>query len=137
PPAADTGDTDPCMAPLVRFDQPANTFLFGVVDISTGPDAPVLASIAPKGTAPNFGATPNDQGWDANPFGGGLNPDQGIILKGAVFDGGDLTGADTSRIAARAAFRLPIPRSLTIDQVQTYSGDAQDKLSDGTPTAGN
>jgi hypothetical protein len=121
-----------CMPPLLRFDQPDNPHVFGVAELGTPGDLAQLdaPSTARQRLAPNFstadpGATsaviPTGTGWD-----GAFANDEGIRLKALDFDNHTIGNFADDRLAARALFRLPIPQSLTLDQIQTY--DNNDRL---------
>ena len=89
-----------------------------------------------KGPAPDFDAAPelftNDNGtpgtaddfldtrWDWTPGVDDSTDRRGLLLKVVDDDNGTPLEFEDDTLAARAPFRLPIPRSLTIDQIQLF-----------------
>lgn len=98
------GRTQPpnCVAPLVRLDTPGNSRLSGIVRYGALGDLARLGTVAPRE------ALPPD--LDAN----GNIAFTGDEIRARIGSFGEST-------AARAAFRIPIPASFTIDQVQSWS----------------
>ncbi len=114
-----------CMPPLLRFDQPlADARLFGVAEYGTPSDLETLAGVHPKEPLANLDSVPRGDGWGVDT--GDTENLRGVRAKVVGIDG---------RTAARAAFRLPIPQSVTVDQVQTAhqaGQDDQDHYFDGS-----
>ncbi|MBA2280243.1 MAG: hypothetical protein H0W25_03275 [Acidimicrobiia bacterium] len=127
-------ETGPCMAPYLRFDQPDLTHLFGQLEYGKISDLAALddPNNDPDELAPDFDAVPNALGWD-----GQFENNEGIRLKLLDFDGGTLTDLADDRFAARASFRLAIPGSIQVDQIQTYSLDLRSKTNTGAATGGS
>lgn len=89
-----------CVAPLVRFDNPGNSVLSGVASLGTAADLARLAAVTPREALPPD-LVPTST-WS----------DDGIRARVGSF-------ADST--AVRVALRLPIPASVTVDQVGTWS----------------
>ncbi|MDT4942926.1 MAG: hypothetical protein QOJ34_3015, partial [Pseudonocardiales bacterium] len=104
-----------CMPPLIRFDQPlASARLFGVAEFGTPADLQTLADLQPKEALADLDAIPRGDGWGA--VTGDTATEKGIRAKAIT------TGA---RTAARVSFRLPVPQSVTVDQVQSASSHGE------------
>lgn len=114
-PAQVAAQVTDCMPPLLRFDQPlASARLFGVVEFGRPADVATLAGVQPREALADLDAVPTAGGWGTP----GDTPDkQGVRAKIADVDG---------RTAARVAFRLPVPQSVTVDQVQTAGDHAEE-----------
>jgi hypothetical protein len=106
-----------CMAPLVRFDQPDDSVLFGVlrkgflsdlVKLDKGPNGEP-AEIRPLEKMADLDGNPTADGWE-NDWPAGT---RGVRAKIASFEGGST--------AIKAAVRLDVPKSLTVDQLQQWS----------------
>lgn len=99
------GRTQPanCVAPLIRLDTPGNSTLSGVVSYGALGDLGQLAAVAPRETLPPDVTATGDLAFATND----------VRARVGTFPG--------ERTAARAALRLPIPASLTVDQVQSWS----------------
>ncbi|MEY2570710.1 MAG: hypothetical protein QOE63_1060, partial [Acidimicrobiaceae bacterium] len=136
--AASGANADPggdCMAPLLRFDQPDQSYLFGVAELAKATDLGVLESTLPSRPAPDFNAVPNETSWGA--FSGSDPQATGIRAKVVDFDGGTVSNFDDDRIAGRVSLRLQIPNSLTVDTPQTFNTDLQTKNKDKVPVLGS
>ena len=98
------GRTQPanCVAPLVRLDTPGNARLSGIVQYGALADLGRLGTVRPREALP----------VDVDSAGNIAFAGNEIRARIGSF------GAST---AARAAFRIPIPASFTIDQVQSWS----------------
>src|SRR3546814_9095736 len=117
------------MAPLVRVDQPtADSELFGVLETGREADLTELGSINPALQLADLNARPATGGGDW-----GVDP-EGIRAKIVSWGSNTPENPDDDRTAVRAALRLDIPRSLTLDQIQTYDSD---QLVNGTIPASN
>ncbi len=103
-----------CMPPLIRFDQPLDSArLFGVGEIGKPDGLAQLSTTNPQEALANLNTIPRGDGWD-NPNDDG-DTQKGIRAKALTLaDGGT---------AARVNFRLPIPQSVTVDQVSTAKGE--------------
>jgi hypothetical protein len=113
-----------CVPPLVRFDQPANSTLFGNLQYGSTSDLAKLATVSPVEKFVNVSAVPdpssstnpwNDWVEPSNPSGNGLRAKLGI---------------NKGNISADVGLQLAVPQSLTIDQPlgwsQSVSSDQQD-----------
>lgn len=133
-----------CAPPLVRFDQPSDALMFGVFETYATGDGDALAAVKPRrfcGTVPSvlnlfpttqicadpeplaetdvapYPAAWTDNGVDAwsNWATPGDDSPRGVRAKVL------LAGSETqTRPAVRAAFRLGVPRTLTIEPVQVW-----------------
>ena len=110
-----------CMPPLLRFDQPNDSVLWGTARMGTvgdlsqlelSADVPIVPrageKIANLDEGPTATSFPN---WGSPPA--GVPANLGIRAKIVGFKGG--------RTAVKAGIRLAIPKSLTVDQVQSWS----------------
>jgi hypothetical protein len=117
-------DTD-CMPPLLQFDQPQESILFGTLRKGTVGDVAALDATGLDAIAPRPGedlasleAVPTATsypGWESPPS--GLPANLGARAKIVGFKG--------DRTAVKAGFRLKLPRSLTVDQVQSWSDSSR------------
>jgi len=108
-----------CMPPLVRFDQPlSDAFLFGVGEFGKPEDLATLAGTNPVEALANLNDLPRGDGWGATT--GNSDELKGIRAKAITVDP-DAAVDNDERTAARVSFRLPIPQSVTVDQVQSES----------------
>lgn len=130
--AAGDGVEPDCMAPMLRFDQPDETFLFGLVDYGTEDDIADAQSFSPDAMAPDFDSVPTGSGWD-----GQFTDDSGIRVKVVDYDNNTPFDFEDDRLTAHAALRLPIPQSLTVDHPQTFNQDDTTLATDGTPVDGD
>ena len=136
--AASGPDADPggdCMAPLLRFDQPDQSYLFGVAELAKATDLNVLQTTIPSRPAPDFNAVPDETSWGA--FSGSDPQATGIRAKVVDFDGGTVSDFSDDRIAGRVSLRLQIPNSLTVDTPQAFKTDLQTPNGDGVPILGS
>lgn len=117
--ASDASQPANCMAPMLRFDQPATTRLFGTAKIGTAADVAALPALQPRAALANLDAAPqfDGSGWSSQWGADAL----GVRAKVATFGEGD-----DARTAVQAGIRLPIPQSLTVDQVQSWKSDHSD-----------
>ncbi len=112
-PCGPEGDSD-CMPPLLRFDQPANTNLFGMLQAGRNTDIAQLPDIQPRETMANLDELPADYASD----------DEGVRAKIVSIedDKGTTTESDDeTRGVVQAGVNIPIPQSLTVDQMQKWS----------------
>ncbi|MEX0875645.1 MAG: hypothetical protein WD646_00860 [Actinomycetota bacterium] len=112
-PCGPEGDSD-CMPPLLRFDQPANTNLFGMLQAGRTTDIAQLPDIHPREELANLDQLPASYAVD----------DEGVRAKIVSFedDKGTTTESDDeTRTAVQAGVNVPIPQSLTVDQMQKWS----------------
>ncbi|WP_436794815.1 OmpL47-type beta-barrel domain-containing protein [Actinospongicola halichondriae] len=130
--AADEAPDAQCMAPMLRFDQPDDPHLFGVLEYGTEADIEEAAGVSAKALAPDFNSDPTGNGWD-----GQFDNDNGLRVKVVDFDNETPFDFSDDRLTARAAIRLPIPQSLTVDHPQTFNQDDTDKNADGVPVGGD
>lgn len=121
------GNTN-CMAPLARLDTPGNSTLFGAVRMGRLADLAILDGVARRATAANPDASPVPSelsgGADAWAADWGSDP-RGVRVKlGDFTDDPATTTVDEGRMAVKAGVRLDIPRSLTVDQLQSWSNSS-------------
>ncbi|HEY1827264.1 MAG TPA: hypothetical protein VGF87_04550, partial [Acidimicrobiales bacterium] len=113
-----------CVPPLVRFDQPANSTLFGTLQYGTAKDLSKLAGVQPVETFANMNEAPNPEAA-TNPWSDWANSSDtdGSGVRAKV-------GIDNGNLSAIANIQLHIPQSLTIDQPlgwsDSESSDQQD-----------
>lgn len=133
PDISDTSDTGGCMAPRLRFDQPAESHLFGQVEYGRASDLLLLddPSTDPNELAPNFDAIPTGAGWDDPDY------DEGVRVKVLNWTGGTVTDLSDDRQAIRAGLRLQVPGSIQVEQVQNFALDLRQKNQDGEHVAGD
>ena len=135
-------------APLMRFDQPANSILYGdLTYLENTDDALQLAFMAPEDPdfLPNMNASPGADGsgwsdWD-EPLGARIKVAR---INDDLEDGdgdGVVNGEDDEdrpngqRIGASASFRLNLPQSLTIDQIQKWAAKDPAGTENGTESS--
>lgn len=126
---ASNGAGADCMPPLIRFDQPSTTSrLFGVLEVGTQAQLALLhpscsgpACVTPALPLANLNALP-ESGW-SDWADGGSDP-KGVRAKIATFGSDTESKADDGN-AVRAAVRLAVPESLTVDQIQSYDNDKE------------
>ncbi|MGI8685069.1 MAG: hypothetical protein ACR2MO_08295 [Acidimicrobiales bacterium] len=120
-PGAEPAGTTNCMPPLVRFDQPSQSVLFGTVRAGTAADLKLLdpgtpGAIVPREKLADLDAVPTAggyPGWGSSPT-CQANPDTcGVRAKIVSFKG--------DRTAVKAGIRIGVPQSLTVDQIQSWS----------------
>lgn len=111
----------PCAPPLLRLDQPdAQAKVFGTLTAGPQdrvaavaaldrPDAVQLPALAASGRPGNFLGSGNADGW--SDWGAGASGIRATVA---------LAPQDGPPTAVRAVLRLPVPRSLTVDQVQSW-----------------
>lgn len=120
--AAEPDGAEDCMPPLLRVDQPeADSELFGVLETGRETDLITLDGINPALQLADLNALPAT-GWGD----WGSDP-EGVRAKVVSFGSATPENPDDDRTAVRAGIRLDIPRSLTLDQIQTYSSDQLQK----------
>lgn len=134
--AADSSRAGGCMAPLLRFDQPAETYLFGQAEFGPIDKLYLLSdpSTNPVQAAPDFNAAPTGSSWSN---GSGQDYQEGIRLKVVAFGGETVSELADDGIAARANLRLQIPGSLQVEQIQKFSLDLRQKNQDGEHIGGD
>jgi hypothetical protein len=118
PEATEPDDARDCMPPLLHFESAANAQLFGTLLMGAQADRDLLRGTSPKRTMVDLNEHPvpdsvrpgQDQWANEFPVAGG----QGVRAK----IGTNLPG-DAKVI--QASFRLPVPRALTVDQIQDWS----------------
>jgi hypothetical protein len=128
-PESDT-TADNCMAPLMRFDQSAQSdpsiqnVLFGSAEIGDRDDLDDIRDVDPTTVNTlNFDAIPTATGWIGE---NNLTNDRGALVRLVDFpDETDPTKDPYSktRLGISASIRLPIPQSLTVDTPQEYEQD--------------
>ena len=112
-PCGPAGDSD-CMPPLLRFDQPANTNLFGMLEAGRSTDLVQVPDIDPRETLEDL-----DQAAGLLRRGRPGRAREDRHLRGR--QGDRHRSDDESRTAVRAGVNIPIPQSLTVDQMQKWS----------------
>jgi hypothetical protein len=113
-----------CVPPLVRFDQPANSTLFGNLQYGNVNDLAKLATVNNVETAVNVSEIPNP-GSSSNPWNDWVEPSNmsgdGVRAK---------LGINKGNISANVGIQMAVPQSLTLDQPlgwsQSVSSDQAD-----------
>ena len=144
-PSIDDNRPGGCMAPLMRFDQPATTFLYGQAEFGRISDFDDFDDPAtdPVMPAPDFDALPNGADWANDPtadspdVGDRNNYDTGIRAKVLLYDGNTPLDFADDRIAARAGLRIQIPGSIQVEQIQNFDLDLRQKNQDGEYIGGD
>ncbi len=113
-----------CVPPLVRFDQPANSTLFGNLQYGNVKDLVKLGTVSNVENAVNVSEIPNPTSA-SNPWNDWIEPSNtsgdGVRAK---------LGINKGNISADVGIQMAVPQSLTIDQPlgwsQSESSDQQD-----------
>ena len=111
--AIEPAGTTNCVPPMIRVDTPGNATLFGVLELGAQSDLNTLSSVTARdpNLAPALAATPTATTWSAGPNVNGVRVSVG-------------TGG--SAPAVHAALRIPVPKSLTVDQFQSFDCSGPD-----------
>ena len=115
--ASEPDNARDCMPPLLHFESAANAQLFGTLLVGDQADRDLLRMTNPKRAMVDLNEHPvpdsvrpgQDQWSNEFPVAG-----QGVRAKIA-------SDLPDDRQAIQASFRLPVPRALTVDQVQDWS----------------
>ena len=118
---ANPAATDPtCMPPLIRFDSKSDAVLAGLFDFGVPGDLNTVDSAIPNGTIVPLAAVPPLAASDPNTWNEwGADP-KGIRARLNTFEETTPDGPQ-SRVAVKVGARLDVPKSMTIDQVQSWS----------------
>jgi hypothetical protein len=108
--------TTGCVPPLVRFDQPADSVLFGTLKYGSVANLGLLAGVTPVETSVDvdtppdpYAATDPWSDWSANGMNGSTD---GVRAK---------IGINGGNLAAIVGLQIDVPQSLTIDQPLGWS----------------
>lgn len=121
-PATPSPSNPTCMPPLIRFDSKSNANLAGVFEFGTRGDLQQVDKAVPAGPIANLAAPPPLVIPGANPWSDWGGDPHGLRGRVSTFKG----PGDETRVAVKAGLRLEVPKSLTIDQVQSWTGPSTD-----------
>jgi hypothetical protein len=117
-----------CVPPLIRLDNSGGATVAGVFEAGQPGDLNAIEGMSPLGTMTDLKAIPplelpGTNNWSDWPE----NNSNGARVRLATFK---TPGDVNSRVAVKAGLRFGIPRSFTLDQVQTWSAEGPQPSTD-------